>query len=66
MINIATVIYLLTLHWVMDLSVSYMIDATGVGCGVVWLEERLFSTREEAEQSCGIKEGDKKDEFYIS
>ena len=48
-----------------DLFVTYMVDTTGVGCGVVWGEESLFHTREEAEQACRIIEGDMTNEKEV-
>lgn len=32
--------------------ITYMLDKTGVGSGVIWNENRLFSTVEEAKEFC--------------
>ena len=32
--------------------IRYMLEETGVGCGQVWKEERLFATKSEAEEFC--------------
>ncbi len=34
------------------LQVTYMLDATGVGSGTLWRQEKLFASREEAEAEC--------------
>jgi hypothetical protein len=32
--------------------ICYMLDSTGIGSGTVWPEEKLFPSREEAEEFC--------------
>lgn len=32
--------------------ITYMIDKTGVGSGLIWNENRLFSTEDEAKDFC--------------
>ena len=34
---------------------EYMLDSTGVGSGVCWKEENLFSSKEEAQMECDIR-----------
>jgi hypothetical protein len=42
---------------------EYMIDATGVGSGTVWKEDRLFATLQEANEYCDrVNSGIPKDE----
>jgi hypothetical protein len=36
---------------------SYMIDSTGVGSGTVWSEDRLFGSKQEAQEFCDRMNG---------
>lgn len=39
------------------IQVKYMVEATGVGSGTVWDEERLFASLEDAQHHCDQKNG---------
>lgn len=48
--------------------IEYMLDSTGVGSGTLWKEENLFSTIEDAQAACDIRNKgryDSKSEYYI-